>query len=202
MKNQRIRRVWPRLLGVLLLGIIAYEGSIYFAIREQAGRDEARPSDCIIVLGAAQYNGHPSPVLKSRLDHVIELFRRGLAPRILTTGGAGRDKKYSEAGVSKEYLVKHGIPAEVIDVDPVGGTTYESVLSIKQNFGGGRIMTCIVVSDGFHLFRSKALFAHEGIVVYPSPAPDSPIESSLSDRIWYSVREVFIYTAFRLGLHV
>lgn len=200
--NQRIRRRGLRLLGVLLLGMVAYGGWIYFAIRTQAGRDEARPADCIIVLGAAQYNGRPSPVLKARLDHVLELFKRGLAPRILTTGGPGRDKKYSEAGVSKDYLVKHGIPAEVIDVDPVGGTTYESVQSIKQRFGPGKIGSCIVVSDGFHLFRSRALFAHEGIVVYPSPAPDSPIESSTGDRIWYTLREVFVYTAFKLGLHV
>jgi len=193
-------------LWILLasLGVVVgvYGVEIYSAIRDQATRDEAQAAGCIVVLGAAQYNGRPSPVFKARLDHTVNLFNRKLAPWIITTGGYGLDKKFTEAGAGKDYLVKHGVPASAIEVDPYGETTLQSARSVKKRLLRNGVRSCIVVSDGFHLFRSKAIFAGEGIIVYPSPAPGSPIESSPAARFWHSLREVFVYAAFRLGIHI
>lgn len=202
MTGQSKRLVVRVLLGLLAIVIVAYGVSIYSAIRRQASRDEAQLSDCIVVLGAAQYNGRPSPVLKARLDHSVDLFNRKLAPRIITTGGYGLDKKFTEAGAAREYLVKRGVPAASIEVDPNGETTLQSVRSVKERLQHEGVRSCIVVSDGFHLFRSKAIFAHEGILVYPSPAPGSPIENSPVARFWHSLREVLVYFAYRLGIHI
>lgn len=199
-QSKRIR-IWL-LLGLLVVVIIMYGLTIYSAIRGQATRDEARSSDCIVVLGAAQYNGRPSPVLKARLDHTVNLYNRKLAPRIITTGGYGLDKRFTEAGAAREYLMKRGVPAAAIEVDPNGETTLQSVRSVKERLTQEGFRSCIVVSDGFHLFRSKAIFAYEGILVYPSPAPGSPIENSPAARFWHSLREVFVYCAFRLGIHI
>jgi uncharacterized SAM-binding protein YcdF (DUF218 family) len=197
------KRVGIRLLWGLLVVVISLYGlSIYSAIRRQATRDEARISDCIVVLGAAQYNGRPSPVFKARLDHTVNLFNKKLAPRIITTGGYGLDKKYTEAGAGREYLVKRGVPAAAIEVDPNGETTLQSVRSVKERLTQEGVRSCIVVSDGFHLFRSKAIFAHEGILVYASPAPGSPIENSQVARFWHSLREVFVYCVYKLGIHI
>jgi uncharacterized SAM-binding protein YcdF (DUF218 family) len=200
--EDRSKRLALRLIGfslALLLGICAW---VYALIREQASRDEAQSSACIVVMGAAQYNGRPSPVLKARLDHALNLYHHGLAPRIITTGGYGIDKRFTEAGVAKEYLVRRGVPAEFVEGDPHGETTYQSVLSLKRKLSQLGTDRCIVVSDGFHLYRTKALFAQEGIVVYASPAAGSPIEGSVGARFWHSLREVFVYAAFRLGLRV
>ncbi len=178
----------------------AYVRWMYTQIRNQAGLDEARPADCIVVLGAAQYNGRPSPVLKARLDHTVFLYRRGMADRIITTGGYGRDKKYNEASAAKEYLVKMGVPARDIEVDPWGETTYQTVQSVKAQMAGEGLKSCIIVSDGFHLLRSKRLFEREGIVAYGSPTPTSPIENSREGRFWHSLREVVVFTAYKLGI--
>jgi len=202
MTRQSKRSVVWVLLGLFAIVIVAYGVSIYFAVREQASRDEAQLSDCIVVLGAAQYNGRPSPVLKARLDHTVDLFNKKLAPRIITTGGYGLDKKFTEAGAAREYLVKHGVPATSIEVDPNGETTFQSVRSVKGRLQSEGVRSIIVVSDGFHLFRSKAIFAHEGILVYPSPAPGSPIENSPGARFWHSLREVLVYFVYRLGIHI
>ena len=202
MTRQSNRSVVWVLLGLFAIVIVAYGVSIYSAVREQASRDEAQVSDCIVVLGAAQYNGRPSPVLKARLDHTVDLFNRKLAPRIITTGGYGLDKKFTEAGAAREYLVKHGVPATSIEVDPNGETTFQSVRSVKGRLRSEGVRSIIVVSDGFHLFRSKAIFAHEGILVYPSPAPASPIENSPVARFWHSLREVLVYLVYRLGIHI
>ncbi|HEX9153974.1 MAG TPA: YdcF family protein [Nitrospira sp.] len=202
MTRQSKRSVVWVLLGLFAIVIVAYGVSIYYAVREQASRDEAQLSDCIVVLGAAQYNGRPSPVLKARLDHTVDLFNRKLAPRIITTGGYGLDKKFTEAGAAREYLVKHGVPATSIEVDPNGETTFQSVRSVKGRLQSEGVRSIIVVSDGFHLFRSKAIFTHEGILVYPSPAPGSPIENSPVARFWHSLREVLVYFVYRLGIHI
>src|SRR5947199_4328148 len=95
-------------------------------VEKQSARDEAREADVILVLGAAEYRGRPSPVLRARLDHALELYRRKLAPRILTTGGAGGDPVFTEGGVGRSYLVQNGVPSEAIMVETMGESTVES----------------------------------------------------------------------------
>src|SRR5215468_4286529 len=119
---------WATVLGVVALIIISmYFVYLYRQIRDFAARDEARPADVIVILGAAQYNGRPSPVLKARLDHARDLYRRGFAHAIITTGGYGLDPNYSEAQVGTEYLVQQGVNANSIITEQGSVTTRDSI---------------------------------------------------------------------------
>src|SRR6187399_1903750 len=119
---------WGSFLAICLIVVVAvYWGYLYREIRLSAERDEARPGDAIVVLGAAQYNGRPSPVFKARLDHTATLFRRNAANRILTTGGYGLDRRFSEAGVGKTYLERQNIPGDCILTETSGSTTIDSL---------------------------------------------------------------------------
>ena len=134
---------WGTLIAfVALIAAAAYSTYVYRQIRDMAGRDEAQRADAIVVLGAAQYNGRPSPVLKARLDHALELYRGGLAPAIITTGSYGQDPNFSEAEVGRKYLVQHGVQAEDIVSEQGSGTTtsaYDIVpgqtLELKETVG-------------------------------------------------------------------
>ncbi len=176
--------------------VLAYVVTLYTLIRRTALRDDAQPADIIVVLGAAQYNGRPSPVFKARLDHTASLYSRRLANRILTTGGYGPDARYSEAGVGKAYLVKHDIPGEHVLTEPSGLTTTESLEKCIELLKSKNFTRVIAVSDGFHLFRVKWIFSDHQITVFGSPAQNSLIESNFKSRAWASLREVFVFTAY------
>ena len=173
---------------------------MYRAIRRQAGTDEARPAGAIVVFGAAQYNGAPSPVFKARLDHALELDDRDLAPTVITTGGPGGDTHFTEGGVSRDYLVQQGVAENKIISETRSDTTYESVKAVAHILKERHVETCIAVSDGFHLYRIKLLFRALGITAYGSPAPDSPIEDDPTLRTLYTLREMADTTVWRLGL--
>jgi len=185
------------LLGVIAVAML-YGWSLYRNIRSLAVKDEAHAADAIVVLGAAQYNGHPSPVLKARLDHALDLYKRGYARTIITTGSYGLDPNYSEAHVGTEYLIEKGVKASHIVTEQGSVTTRDSIrasVALLQSKGWSN---ALVVSDGFHMYRLKRMFADAGIVAYTSPAPDSPIESQPTQRYWHSLREVLLFTAYRL----
>src|SRR6266581_3254581 len=117
------------------LGILAFcAGGVLWSvvrvtteIERQSNLDEARPADVIVVLGAAEYRGRPSPVLQARLNHALFLYRQHMAPRILTTGGSGGDPTFTEGEVAHAYLSRHGVPSEAILVESEGSTTVESI---------------------------------------------------------------------------
>jgi uncharacterized SAM-binding protein YcdF (DUF218 family) len=180
------------------MAVAAYSGYLYRQIRNYATRDEARSADAIVVLGAAQYNGHPSPVYKARLDHTLELFRKGYAPSIITTGGYGPDPNFSEAQVGTRYLVQHGVNPGAIITEQGSGTTSDSISAVSHLMQGKAWRAALVVSDGFHLFRLKRMFENTGIEVFTSPAPTSPIEASPSQRFFYSMREVLLFSVYRI----
>lgn len=185
---------------ILALAAVALaERSLYRAIRRQASRDEAQPAGAIVVFGAAEYNGAPSPVFKARLDHAFDLEERGLAPIVITTGGSGGDPHFTEAGVGRDYLIQKGMAAEKIVSETRGETTSESVEATVLLLRQRRKSTCIAVSDGFHLYRVKRLFSARGIAAYGSPVPDSPIEADRFERVFHSLRETFIATLWYLG---
>lgn len=159
---------------MLLLAVLAYLLSLSLRIEKQSVRDEASRSDMIVVMGAAEYRGRPSPVLRARLDHAVELYRDHYAPLILTTGGAGGDPKFTEADVGRSYLIDRGIPPEQIVVENQGQTTAQSlaaVFEIMQRMGLG---SCIVVSDGYHIFRAKKYLQADGVTVFGSPRISGP----------------------------
>ena len=189
---------WATLLGLVALIILCvYFAYVYRQVRDVAVHDEAQPASAIVVLGAAQYNGRPSPVLKARLDHALALYKMRLAPAIITTGSYGSDPNFSEAEVGRRYLVQNG--AEVADIvtEQGSGTTYDSIRAVSGVFKAKGWNSALVVSDGFHLYRAKKMFADNGIIAYASPAPNSPIEKESSQRFWHSAREVLLYSAYR-----
>lgn len=185
-----------RTLLVLILGSAALLAVIHirtcFGVWRQSKTDEARPVDAIVILGAAQYVGRPSPVLRARLDHGLELYRNGLAPFVITTGGAGEDPSFSEGGVGHDYLLAHGIPDANLIAETQGGDTLESVKRVAVIMHTNRLRSCVAVSDAYHLYRVKRLMEKQGIAAYGSPRAGS-IPRTRWARFWAIQRESISY---------
>ena len=153
--------------------------------------DMARPAESIVVLGAAQYDGHPSPVLRARLDHAIDLWNKHLARVMILTGGTGFGDTTSEAAVSGAYMRKHGVPAESILLENEGRTTRESLQAVTSMLKARGYSTAIVVSDPFHMLRLWILSRRFGFTPYTSPTRTSPISPNRSERWRYMLSESF-----------
>ena len=169
-------------------------------IARQSTVDEAQPADIILVLGAAEYRGKPSPVLRARLDHALALYQQGLAPRILTTGGAGGDPVYTEGTVGRSYLVSRGVPSEAIVVEPEGESTVHSTAAAAEIMRRMGLKSCIVVSDGYHIFRVKKILESRRVTVYGSPRSLN-VPNDWRER-WLYVRQAVGYLLWRLGVPV
>jgi uncharacterized SAM-binding protein YcdF (DUF218 family) len=165
-------------------------------IQRQSHFDEARPADAIIVLGAAEYRGKPSPVLEARLNHALFLYLKQMAPRIITTGGAGGDPVFTEGSVGRAYLSEHGVPPEAIVVEREAGSTAQSVAAVVEIMRRMNLKSAIVVSDGYHIFRVKKMLESSGLQVYGSPRPSAP-----PDR-WQYFRQAIGYLLWKIGVAV
>jgi len=199
-----MKRALAGLLTVLALLSILFLGYLFYVAREierQSTIDEAREADVIVVLGAAEYRGKPSPVLQARLNHALVLYLKDLAPYILTTGGAGGDPNFTEGEVGRAYLTGHGVPPEAIIADPEGATTAESLDSAAETMHRMNLHTCIVVSDGYHIFRVKRLLESQGIKVYGSPRPPTgSLTRSQLRRLYF--RQAVGYALWRVGINI
>jgi uncharacterized SAM-binding protein YcdF (DUF218 family) len=199
-KQHRSRRWW---LGFLLLAAVAVLATLMITaihVVEAASEQEVTHADAIIVFGAAEYSGRPSPVLKARLDHALDLFHRGLAPVVITTGGAASDPKFSEGGVGKDYLMRHGVPENSLIAETQGRDTSESAVRVGVIMRANGLHSCIAVSDAYHVFRIRKLLLHEGIgPVYIAPRPDSR-PHSMVQRASAVLRESTSYLLWRLGI--
>jgi uncharacterized SAM-binding protein YcdF (DUF218 family) len=153
-----------------------------------------------VVLGAAEYRGRPSPVLEARLNHALFLYLQGLAPRILTTGGKGGDPVFTEAEVGRAYLSKHGVPSEAILVEAEGESTVHSIAAAAEIMRRMNLNSCIVVSDGYHIYRVKKMLESDGMSVYGSPRPTEPREDWRTK--WLYVRQAFAYGLWRVGIPI
>ena len=183
-------------LARVLNGVV----SIAREIRVQSTVDELERSDVILVLGAAEYRGKPSPVLEARLNHALFLFRQQWAPRILTTGGAGGDPTFTEGEVGRAYLSRHGIPSEAILTETQGSSTVESTVAAAEIMRRMNLKSCIVVSDGYHIYRVKKMLESQGIKVYGSPRPTEPRGTWRED--WLYFRQAIAYGLWRIGIAV
>jgi uncharacterized SAM-binding protein YcdF (DUF218 family) len=170
------------------------------AIRRQSTAEEARPADVILVLGAAEYRGKPSPVLEARLNHALWLYRQGLAPRILTTGGRGGDPRFTEGEVARAYLAKHDVPSESIMVESEGETTVYSTTAAAEIMRRMSLKSCIVVSDGYHIYRVKKMLESDGMSVYGSPRPTQ--ERGDWGTQWLYFRQAVAYGLWRIGIPI
>ena len=169
-----------------------------FAIERQSTVDEARSADLIVVMGAAEYHGRPSPVFKARLDHALLLWNRGIASHILTTGGAGGDPNFTEGGVGQAYLVSHGVPPEAIVVEPVAESTAQSAVAIREIMRRMSLASCVVVSDGYHIYRTKRMLQRDGIAVFGSPRPSATVEGP--QKWWLYTRQGVGYLLWSAGI--
>jgi uncharacterized SAM-binding protein YcdF (DUF218 family) len=172
-------------LGVLLALWVASFGAVLTWERH----DQSRPAGAIVVLGAAQYVGRPSPVLRARLDHAIALWDRGLAPIMIVTGGTGAGDTTSEAAVSQRYVVKHGVPAQAVLLETEGRTTSESMAGVSALMNTQSRRDVLLVSDPFHMLRLTILARRHGLEPYASPTPTSPIAASPTERWKYALSE-------------
>lgn len=185
------------LVGLCLLGWLAL---IAFRIHHQSTMDEARSADVIVVMGAAEYRGKPSPVLKARLDHALTLFRRRMAPRIITTGGAGGDAIFTEGAVGRNYLIGNGVPSEVIILEDAGETTVHSTVAVAEIMARMGLRSCILVSDGYHIFRAKKMLEARGVKVYGSPRA---IKTQTAWKDWWLyARQAVGYGLWRAGVPI
>ncbi len=201
-KSKR-RRTAAVVITVLVLaaatGASLWCWHVYQQIETYANRDQAAPADAIGVFGAAEYDGRPSPVFRARLDHAVDLYRRGIAPLIITLGGAGGDE-YSEGSVGREYLMSQGVPEQAIIAETVSRNTEESARRIAVIARTNGLKRLVIVSDGTHMFRIHAICAADGLDVLTSPRPKPAVDDKELelDRIGH---EILSYTLWRIGLH-
>jgi len=187
------------LFALVIVASASYLIATAFRIMRQANFDEARPVDAIVVFGAAEYSGHPSPIFRARLDHAHQLFERGLAPLIITTGGSGRDARFSEGEVGREYLSRLGVPDVNLIAETQAGDTDQSAQRVAVILEANELKTALLVSDAYHLYRARRMMEREGITVYISPRPGS-IPKTLWGRWLAALREALSYTLYRLHM--
>src|SRR6266513_805127 len=181
------------LAGILLLVVLTALtwAAVVVAVAIQAAQDQATGADAIVVLGAAQYNGRPSPVFRARLDHAATLYQRGLAPTVLVTGGVGARDTLNEANVGRDYLVRLGIPDEAVIPLAGGEDTFTSLEQVQTWFHGRESRRVLLVSDGFHMLRVQIIARRLGMTPYTSPATGSPIHANVRRNTGYLFAEGF-----------
>lgn len=197
--GRKRRRWWLRALVALALLALVHTAVTYLRIRAQSLTDETRPASVIVVFGAAEYAGRPSPVYRARLDHALALYQRGIAPVVIVTGGHGPDPLYSEGGVGRDYLKAHGVPEERLIAETQGENTVQSAARVAAIMRANGMRDCVAVSDGYHIFRIKRMLEHHGVTVYGAPRPQQR-SSTRAQRMKITLREVLSYSLWKLGV--
>jgi uncharacterized SAM-binding protein YcdF (DUF218 family) len=191
-----------RLFALILLAATAWCVWVYLQISAVAGEDDAQPADAIAVFGAAEYSGHPSPVLHARLDHAVELYRKHIAPLVITLGGGNdKDSGNTEGGVGRDYLLANGIPFGSIIAETRSIDTEQQVHRLAAIAHENNLHHIVVVSDATHLFRIRELCKAAGLDVYTSPRPTIGHISNYDLAMRY-FHEIVSYTALRLNLNI
>src|SRR5437773_5633683 len=173
----------------LMIAVTFGWAAVVVAVALAGAHDEARTADAIVVLGAAQYNGRPSPVFRARLNHAAALYQRGLAPVLLVTGGVGTGDSLNEAVVGRAYLARLGLPVEALIALPAGDDTYASLAEVARWFEGRASRRVLLVSDGFHMLRLRIIARRLQLVPLTSPATGSPIRANLRRNTAYLLAE-------------
>jgi uncharacterized SAM-binding protein YcdF (DUF218 family) len=195
-----MRRGVSNTLAIAVSALLIYIAYLAVRIGQQAGRDEAQPADVILVLGAAEYRGRPSPVLRARLDHALALYSKHISSRIMTTGGAGGDPVFTEGTVGRSYLIAQGVPSEAIIVEAEGESTVQSVTMAAEILRRMGLRSVVVVSDGYHIFRVKEMLRASGLAAYGSPRKERNPEP-LHEQ-WNCVKQAIGYVLWRFGMPV
>jgi len=189
----------PLVVLALVGALILFFGVTGSRVVAAAAESPAGKADAIVIFGAAQYAGRPSPVFKARLDHGYELFTQGLAPLVITTGGAGQDPEFSEGGVGRDYLLHRGVPEKALIAETQGSDTAQSAARVGNIMRVNGMRSCIAVSDAYHVFRIRALLEREGVEVEAAPRPESR-PHSMWERFVAVMREALSYLAWKVGM--
>jgi len=191
---------WPLwVVALAATAVAAFLGITSVRIVHEASLQEVHPADAIVVFGAAEYAGRPSPVFRARLDHAYDLFQRGTSPVVITTGGSGADPTFSEGGVGHDYLMRRGIPESKLIAETQGSDTASSSERVAVIMSTNRMHSCVAVSDAYHVFRIRKLLEHEGVQVYVAPRPDSRPRSAWQ-RAVAVLREAASYMVWKLNI--
>jgi len=197
--QRRASRMPLWLFGLLFAALVIYFVFASLAILRAASLQELHRADAIVVFGAAEYSGRPSPVLRARLDHAYELYQKKLAPVIITTGGAALDPHYNEGQVGHDYLMSRGIPDASLIAETQASDTAQSAVRVAGIMRENHMHTVLAVSDEYHVFRIRKMLQHEGVVVYLAPRPDSRPRQAWQ-RCLGVTREAASYLLWKLGI--
>ncbi|HVL54182.1 MAG TPA: YdcF family protein [Vitreimonas sp.] len=176
--------LWAALAAV---GVAAYGG---WRVWEQGNRDERRQADAIVVLGAAQYDGRPSPVFRARLDHAVALHHEGVAPWLVVTGGKQEGDRTTEAAAARAFAVSHGVDPDAILVEDRGRTTLESLRTVGAMLRERGLTHVVFVSDRTHMLRVLRIARDQGLTPYGSPTGSSPTDAVAGRRLEATVHEL------------
>jgi uncharacterized SAM-binding protein YcdF (DUF218 family) len=200
-------RVHPvRWVAKVAVGLVLLYGAGTVAVVYTAStRDESsgKPSQAIVVLGAAQYNGRPSPVLRARLDHALDLYRRKVAPLIVVTGGRQPGDMTTEASAAATYLLANGVPDSSIAREVQGRDTYESLAATARFLAKRNVSDVVLVTDGYHAARVKAIAGEVGLVARASPVPgsSSPFRRILRESVAVGLGSIISHRRLSSWLH-
>ena len=189
---------WPRrlLVGAIVSMSLAlsYYAVTLYQVHSVGRSDQARAVDAIVVMGAAQYDGRPSPQLAARLDHAAELWSAGVAKVMVVTGGNQPGDRFTEAEASANYLIARGVPAEAILQESRGHSSYASLDGVAALLHQRGLFRVLLVSDPFHSLRSRLIAQELGLVAYVSPTRTSPVRGNAA-----TVREMEEAAGIALG---
>lgn len=182
-----------------LLGAVLLTGWGAYRIQEQGGRDEQRQADVIVVLGAAQYNGRPSPVLEARLRHAVGLYQAGVAPVLIVTGGKLAGDQTTEAEAARAWAEEHGVPASAILAEDLGRTTLESLEAVTRILDAHGLSSAVFVSDRAHMLRILRIATDAGIIAWGSPTTTGPVDSDEGRSLEAVVHELGALAVYFVG---
>jgi len=192
---RQMGRGFMRALTLALISVILLVTLICVLIVFQGRRDETQPAGAAVVLGAAQWNGTPSPVLQARLDHALDLYRRGTVSRIILTVGVGKGDSISEAAAGRDYLVAQGVATTTLLLEQQGTTTWESMQNAAELARANGVNSVLLVSDAYHMLRSLKMAHDLGLNAYASPIrPANRVESL--DEAQHVLREAGAYLVY------
>jgi uncharacterized SAM-binding protein YcdF (DUF218 family) len=187
-----------RIVLVLVLLVIGYVGYVATHIWWVAREDQHPHSDAIVVLGASQYNGVPSPVFAARLSHALVLYNEGVATHIVTVGGKQPGDKYTEAEAGATYLHQHGVPSAALVAVQTGRDTLRSLRAVKGAFTAHGWHSAVLVTDPWHCLRARTMARDLGIKADTSPERTGPADASRSVELRYIARETEAYIYYEI----
>src|SRR3954453_21279957 len=187
-----------RVVGAAVLALLLLVTSTALAIWWNARQDSRPSSDSIVVLGSAQYNGVPSSIFEARLEHALDLYENGVAPRIVTVGGKETGDQFTEAEAGRDYLTKAGVPEDALLAVPKGVDTLESMRLVAAAFGEHGWHSAVLVTDPWHAMRAERMAEESGLEAESSATRQGPAAQTRGTPFRYILRETAASLLYRV----